>query len=453
MSKVTLINHSSLLISLNSSQSFILTDFWNESPAFGSWLPSALPFYNPVYLASLSYEKNFYLAISHAHDDHIDDYFLRKYFNKDVKIIISEYPSPSLRNRVKNLGFKNVISVNQEITKIDNFEVVSVFDPKISGDDSGLAFRDDHFCIHHGNDNWFLMSDKNINLLKEFKGKRKMLYASQTNTASGHPITYPQFENKTKDEIKKKVKNMVVAALKNCKKLSADFFLPYAGYSKSYVKNQKYQDMVISPTYNNLLDLVENEKDINREKMINIFCGGTINLNDGNVSYPFPISPSHVFDTTDIYFHEENILKKCDSFRSDFQKEDVEIKSAEDYLRDFNEFINNYLKRNPNFYPSIINKKLKFTICKKDDFSNKLFSKCIEIGTGKFLEKIDKPNKEFLIPSNLFNALIEKKIVFENLYTGYQAKVYRYPPEVYNRDMIMYLDMFGYVYAKKKISI
>ena len=46
-----------------------------------------------------------------------------------------------------------------------------------------------------------------------------------------------------------------------------------------------------------------------------------------------------------------------------------------------------------------------------------------------------------------------KKIVFENLYTGYQAKVYRYPPEVYNRDMIMYLDMFGYVYAKKKISI
>ena len=78
------------------------------------------------------------------------------------------------------------------------------------------------------------------------------------------------------------------------------------------------------------------------------------------------------------------------------------------------------------------------------------FSKCIEIGTGKFLEKIDKPNKEFLIPSNLFNALIEKKIVFENLYTGYQAKVYRYPPEVYNRDMIMYLDMFGYVYAKKK---
>ena len=104
------------------------------------------------------------------------------------------------------MGFDNVISINQEIKKINNFEVVSVFDPQISGDDSGLAFRDNKYCIHHGNDNWFLMKDNNINLLKKFKGDRVMLYASQTNTASGHPITYPQYDNKTKDEIKKKSK-------------------------------------------------------------------------------------------------------------------------------------------------------------------------------------------------------------------------------------------------------
>jgi len=66
--KITLINHSSLLFKFK--KNFILTDFWNTTPAFGSWLPSALPFFNPTYLASLSFEKNFYLAISHAHDDH-----------------------------------------------------------------------------------------------------------------------------------------------------------------------------------------------------------------------------------------------------------------------------------------------------------------------------------------------------------------------------------------------
>ena len=92
--KITLINHSSLLFKFK--KNFILTDFWNTSPAFGSWLPTALPFYNPTYLASLSFEDNFYLVISHAHDDHIDDDYLKKYFNQKMKIIINEFPSPSL---------------------------------------------------------------------------------------------------------------------------------------------------------------------------------------------------------------------------------------------------------------------------------------------------------------------------------------------------------------------
>ena len=101
--KVTVINHSSLLI--NISDKVILTDFWNLSPAFGSWLPSALPFYNPIYLAGLSYNENFYLALSHAHDDHLDDEFFKNYFNKNVKIIINEFPGPSLKNRLKKIGF------------------------------------------------------------------------------------------------------------------------------------------------------------------------------------------------------------------------------------------------------------------------------------------------------------------------------------------------------------
>ena len=41
-----------------------------------------------------------------------------------------------------------------------------------------------------------------------------------------------------------------------------------------------------------------------------------------------------------------------------------------------------------------------------------------------------------------------KKIVLENLYTGYEPEIYRYPVEEYNRDIIMYLDMFGYKFKK-----
>ena len=52
---------------------------------------------------------------------------------------------------------------------------------------------------------------------------------------------------------------MVIAGLKNSQKLSADYFLPYAGYSKSYVKNQNYHNMVVSQYYE-FIDLIKNEK-------------------------------------------------------------------------------------------------------------------------------------------------------------------------------------------------
>jgi hypothetical protein len=46
--------------------------------------------------------------------------------------------------------------------------------------------------------------------------------------------------------------------------------------------------------------------------------------------------------------------------------------------------------------------------------------------------------------------MYEKKIAFENLYTGYEAEVMRFPLDYYNKDIIMYLDMFGYKYKNAK---
>ena len=99
--KVSLINHSSLLFKFDKTS--ILTDFWSDTPAFGSWLPSAPPIYHPMYLASLSYQKDFIFCVSHAHDDHIDNKLLKNYFNKEMKIILAKFPSPSLKKECKNL--------------------------------------------------------------------------------------------------------------------------------------------------------------------------------------------------------------------------------------------------------------------------------------------------------------------------------------------------------------
>lgn len=445
--KVTLINHSSLLI--NIEKNIILTDFWNLSPAFGSWLPSALPFYNPVYLASLSYNKNFYLALSHAHDDHLDDEFLKKYFNKDTNIIINEFPGPSLKNRLKKLGFKNFISLTENIKKLNGFDAISVFDNSISNDDCSILFRDKKHCVHHGNDNWFEIKNKNIKKIKKFSQGRKLLYCAQANSASGYPLTYPQFgsEKNRIFKLEEKVKNMVLSSFKNIKKINANYFLPYAGYAKPYVKDHNYEEITFNPTFQNLKKILSKEKITNLNKMLNIFCGGTFDFSNEKVTYPFEFDPDKLIKITDKFVKQEKYINKCDTYR--LKKNDKIIKRIEikNYLIKFNKFVLRYLEKYPKFYSSIIGKMIAIEVIDAKRSKDLI----MKIGSGKFLKNNVIPNKKLKVEKYLLKALIDKKIVFENLYGGYEAEFFRYPIKKYNRDIATYLIMFGYFYKNSKI--
>ena len=52
----------------------------------------------------------------------------------------------------------------------------------------------------------FKLKQFNLEKLKNFSKNRKFLYCSQTNSASGHPLTYPQYKDDVQKELKKKVK-------------------------------------------------------------------------------------------------------------------------------------------------------------------------------------------------------------------------------------------------------
>ena len=73
-------------------------------------------------------------------------------------------------------------------------------------------------------------------------------------------MSYPQYKDKMINELTKKVKKMFVVGLENVQELGADYFLPYAGYSKAYVKNKNYHLEAFDPTYKNLLELIKDEK-------------------------------------------------------------------------------------------------------------------------------------------------------------------------------------------------
>ena len=92
-------------------------------------------------------------------------------------------------------------------------------------------------------------------------------------------------------------------------------------------------------------------------------------------------------------------------------------------------------------------KKICFEI-----FSNSGKTKrTLDVENQKILHN-DYCDKKFIFSSNIFNALYDKKIVFENLYTGYEAEIMRFPLEKYSRDIIMYTNMFGYKYKNTKAN-
>ena len=108
------------------------------------------------------------------------------------------------------MGFNNFITIpNDKVVDLGDVQAISVFDETISNDDAGVCLRDANYSVHHGNDNWFKLKEKNIEKLKNFTKNRKFLYCSQTNSASGHPMSYPQYKDKMINELTKKVKKDV----------------------------------------------------------------------------------------------------------------------------------------------------------------------------------------------------------------------------------------------------
>ena len=49
---------------------------------------------------------------------------------------------------------------------------------------------------------------------------------------------------------------MVISGLENASSIEANYFLPYAGYSKAYVKGFNYEKETFDPTFENLVKLI-----------------------------------------------------------------------------------------------------------------------------------------------------------------------------------------------------
>lgn len=451
--RVMFVNHASLLIKKGGH--YLLTDPWFQKVAFGSWLPTFAPHVHPTYLAALGNKLT--ILVSHGHDDHCDDDLLR-IFDKDTEIVTANYNAPSVTNRLKKLGFTNIKTAGRDgLTMSNGFTVKSYINPKHSLDDAMYSIDTGSGLVIHCNDNWFEFDDDALASIGRDRAKyatESVALFSQTNSASGYPLNYRIYDDRQKLSIlRSKVKGMVVQGMKNAASLGLDALYSYAGFASVFVKDApEYLDWALIPTgkfiRNELLDDAASRVLAEKIYVKDFYPGDVLDLSDGEITKALVSSDdytdTHLKDITVRYYQSYGILDLCDTFKT--------IETAFDqnrfvyFLKNLNEFAIRKVRADAQFFDTIIGKALEIVI---EDIG---VTGTVEFGGEVYLGACrtrPQPNKRIIATSSLMSQVLTGDILFENLYSGYEGQWERFPADVYNRDIVMFVVMYSYVYQNR----
>jgi hypothetical protein len=445
--KVTFINHASVLI--QSNDNIILTDPWYKKPAFGSWLPIPPPIYNPTYFIALAKSNpNFVVVVSHGHDDHLDDDFLKS-LPEFTKIAIPLYVSKGLKKRFTMCGINedNIYEFGSEGLKLNNVEYKSYIFGDISLDDAFITISTNDFIIAHGNDNWQKLPNKVFeSVSNDFSkyNKSDTLFMSQTNLADGYPIIYDSYTNEEKVNLtKKRQDRMILQSVKNAISVNSGAFISYAGLALPFVRGFEYLVEKDSLGYCKSLDYIKSllkENNINSDIVLDMVPGDSYNFDKveklfGKQYY----SHETIRESSIEYYKKYNWVDSCDTYDSTDIRIDLfeKIELLDLFLDNFKKFVNDKFERTNDYQDDIFNINFKF----EDDTVSQ---------SCNFTEN---PNAEvtFTFNNKILTKLLVGLINWENTYIGYESKIY--VSKDYNiGSLIRWLCMYGYVYQHRIVK-
>ena len=152
--RATSLGHAGILIRCR--QASIVCDPWFEPAFLGSWFPfprnDQLDDETMAEVCSPDY-----LYVSHLHGDHFDEKFLKERMNKSVQVLLPDFPSDELRQRLTRLGFTNFITTKdgEELELRDGLHVAIHVESSITdgpGGDSALVVSDGSSRLVNQND-------------------------------------------------------------------------------------------------------------------------------------------------------------------------------------------------------------------------------------------------------------------------------------------------------------
>ena len=209
-----------------------ITDPWYISNAFGSWVQAPSPNASDVFDLVDSDEK-VGVVVSHGHDDHIDDWFIRKHLS-DKMFFCSRFATPGLENRLsKDLGVKTHpigSGMNFGYFKFNQF-----VNPDFTEYDAVVTIETPDFLIIHANDNWHEWPREMVDAIKNKcrnYNQDSIFLLIQFGVADCFPVNYVGIsENETLAILQSRFKNYLISTESNMRSLGLKHMYYYANQS------------------------------------------------------------------------------------------------------------------------------------------------------------------------------------------------------------------------------
>ena len=433
MNKLIFLNHTSML--LKGEDGYVLTDPWLGSYAFETWKSNPPIFLNEglfkSFLECLIAEDKLVILVSHGHDDHCDDAFIKELPN-NARIVIPKFKSPGVRKRLESLGKLNISEIGEGIS-IGEWTFNQHIFSDHSHDDACIEVKNDSFYFLHGNDNSFAFDDITVKKIRlNSQGLKYKYYASQTNIANAYPYRYPQFESNYVDISREKIKRTIGYVIDNAERIAIDNLISYAGYTQSYILLDKD---TFYPNPENVNELISEITDI---RFMDFEPGDVINAGQGIIKSFYSEFLEKIARNSHYLFSDRSI---------DMSNDKVNVENIKDNLKDFLAKFAEFYHARLDMLDPIIEEtsKLKKLTIRLQDIA---LESSVLLG-GDHNKGIDN-HLIIELNSSIFQSVIEKQINFESVYIGFIGKFYRYPVDQYNHDIIHLLNSFGYKYLNMK---
>ena len=230
--EISHVNHASLFV--EKAGYSIFTDPWVNSVAFGGWKQLPKADIGLIKTATSFPNGKCLILISHGHDDHFDDDFIKENF-PSCTIVIAKFRTPGVRFRAKAVTDSEVIEVDEAGINWNGFEIKAYINAEYTGDDAIFTISDGERFLVHANDNWHpqpanILADISKDAAKY--DSSQIAWCSQVGIAGSWPIYYQQvsFAEKTKI-IKDSLKKMLLSGIENAEKIGAGYQYSYANQS------------------------------------------------------------------------------------------------------------------------------------------------------------------------------------------------------------------------------